>query len=161
MSKSMDTFFRANVGAVILNSQNQVLAFERSKIKGAWQLPQGGIKAGEEPAESVRREIEEETGLHIEELEFIAEFPEWLVYEVPKENRNKKVGRGQVQKWFFFRIINENETKIDLKKTMEKEFCNWQWISMKNLADIAVEFRRDIYLKLNYFIEKEIILKKK
>jgi len=32
-------FFRANAGAVIINSKGQVLAFERSDTKDAWQFP--------------------------------------------------------------------------------------------------------------------------
>ena len=38
-----DNVFRANVGAVIINEEGYVLAFERLKIKGAWQFPQGGL----------------------------------------------------------------------------------------------------------------------
>ncbi len=41
--------FRAGVVAVVTNSRDEVLAFERSDVPGAWQLPQGGIDVGETP----------------------------------------------------------------------------------------------------------------
>lgn len=39
---------------------------ERTRIAGRWTLPGGGIDHGEEPRDAVRREVYEETGLHVE-----------------------------------------------------------------------------------------------
>jgi 8-oxo-dGTP diphosphatase len=38
----------------------------RGPYSGSWDLPGGGIAFGEEPIETLRREVAEETGLHIE-----------------------------------------------------------------------------------------------
>ncbi len=38
----------------------------RTKIAGRWTLPGGGIDHGEDPRDTVRREVHEETGLHVE-----------------------------------------------------------------------------------------------
>ena len=38
----------------------------RTRIEGRWTLPGGGIEHGEEPRDTVRREVYEETGLHVE-----------------------------------------------------------------------------------------------
>jgi 8-oxo-dGTP pyrophosphatase MutT (NUDIX family) len=38
----------------------------RTRIAGRWTLPGGGIDHGEDPRDAVRREVFEETGLHVE-----------------------------------------------------------------------------------------------
>ena len=39
---------------------------DRTRITGLWTLPGGGIDHGEDPRDAVRREVYEETGLHVE-----------------------------------------------------------------------------------------------
>lgn len=53
------------VGAIIFNDAGEVLLQLRSD-NHLWALPGGAMEPGEEPAESVIREVYEETGLKVE-----------------------------------------------------------------------------------------------
>ena len=139
--------FRANVGAVIINSKGKVLALERADVRDAWQLPQGGLEEDETPDTAVLREVEEETGLSTNDLEFLDEYPEWLAYELPEEMRTGKHGRGQVQKWFLF-MLKSPESAIHLEHGEMTEFCRWKWTTLKDLAAVTIPFRRSIYTHL-------------
>lgn len=147
-----DNVFRANAGAVIINNDGYVLAFERLKIKGAWQFPQGGLNENEEPLEAIYREVSEETNISAEKLKLISDYPEWLAYELSQEMRMPKHGRGQVQKWFLFRF-NGSDSNIDVVNVQEKEFKAWKWTRIEDIIDGVPPFKRQIYLKLrNYWI---------
>ncbi len=148
-----DNVFRANVGALIINDNGQTLAFERNDIKDAWQLPQGGIDIGEEPIDALFREIKEETCINKSALKLIDEHPEWLAYELSKEKRSNKTGRGQVQKWFLLRFTGY-EKDIDPENAVEHEFTAWKWTTLKKLTEKTAPFRKNIYKRLEeYFAE--------
>lgn len=136
-------FFRANVGIVVINRAGHVLACERADHLGAWQFPQGGMLASEEPLGAAYRELEEETGIPPDKVELLGEYPEWLAYELPPDSRSSKKGRGQVQKWFLFRFLGSAE---DIRPG--HEFRSWKWMNFGELATITAAFRRPIYTRL-------------
>ena len=51
-----------SVGAVILNPKNEVLIMFQKQNR-YWEIPKGKTEAGENELETMRREIEEETGI--------------------------------------------------------------------------------------------------
>ncbi len=133
--------FRAGVVAVVTNSSDLVLAFERSDVPGAWQLPQGGIDVGETPLGAVWRELGEETGLGSSDVDLIAEHPAWLVYEFPEHVRSDGKRLGQAQRWYFFRALDDSvEPTPD-----DVEFVAWRWVERAWLVDHVVGFRREVY----------------
>lgn len=140
-------YFRAAVGAVVQSPDGRVLAFERSGEPGAWQFPQGGLECGETPEEAVRRELVEETGIPVEAVELVESYPEWLAYELPEAYRNGKKGRGQVIRWFRFRLLG-TESDIDLDGARADEFRDWKWTTLRQLAEETVPFRRAPYRRL-------------
>jgi len=142
-----DNYFRAGVGAIIINDKGEVLALERKNIEGAWQMPQGGIDPGEEPLNAVYREVKEETNIDKNLLTFVAEHPEWLAYELDKGKRSLKHGRGQVQKWFLLRFCGK-DNDIDILNVQEKEFSSWKWMRMNDLISEIVGFKKPVYQKL-------------
>jgi putative (di)nucleoside polyphosphate hydrolase len=135
--------FRASVVAIVVNAANQVMAFERSDLPGEWQLPQGGIDDGELPVEAAWRELEEETGLTVDHVDLIAEFPEWTAYQWPSGAR--KNGRiGQTQRWFTFRVNDDAVEPVP----DGLEFRAWKWVTVEWLVEEAVEFRRPSYRRV-------------
>jgi len=138
-------YFRAGVGAAIVNRSGLVLALERADMPGAWQLPQGGLQASESPLHAVFREVQEETGIPKGELELLDTYPEPLAYELPPEAWSKKTGRGQVGYWFLLRF-HGSETAIHLEKAAE--FSAWQWLPFAQLVTQVVEFRQPVYRRL-------------
>lgn len=136
---------RASVGIIVRKDDGSVLAIERRRNPGAWQLPQGGLNDGEEPIEGAFRELEEETGLARGDVEVVAEHPEWLAYELPSEFRTRKTGLGQVQKWFLFRLAAPEDA---IRLPEDGEARAWAWTRLDDLASSTIEFRRPIYTKL-------------
>ena len=140
-------FFRAGVGAVVRNDRGEVLAFERAEHRGSWQYPQGGIRRDEAPEAAVLRELEEETGIAPTAVELVDTYPGWLAYELPEKWRSKRLGRGQVQQWFLFRLTGA-ESAIDLHRATAGEFAEWRWMTPARVAEVAAEFRREVYRRL-------------
>ena len=72
LSNSLDNaYYRPCVGAMLFNNKGQVwlgkrIADPNKSHSYAWQMPQGGIDLGEDPADAVMRELMEETGLEIQ-----------------------------------------------------------------------------------------------
>jgi 8-oxo-dGTP diphosphatase len=65
---------RVMVTAVI-KKKNKYLLLKRGKKttlwRGKWQFPEGGIKFGESPLDSLKRELKEETGLKLKNAKFL------------------------------------------------------------------------------------------
>jgi len=136
--------FRAGTVAVVRDSSGRVLAFERSDRTGQWQLPQGGIDAGETPVEGVWRELEEETGLTANEVHLVDEYHEWTVYEWPESVKTVGQRLGQAQRWFFFQIDDDNTAP----RPDGVEFVDWKWVQIDWLIDQVVDFRQASYQRV-------------
>lgn len=137
--------YRLGVGILLLNPDG--LAFVGRRIDQtaeAWQLPQGGIDADEDPRAAAFRELREETGITAADL--IAESRDWLAYDlpadiVPKVWRGRF--RGQRQKWYALRFTGR-DADIDLNMH-DPEFDTWRWAPMAELPSLIVPFKRPLY----------------
>lgn len=141
--------YRPNVGAVLFNRAGQVLVARRADqgeaAAGCWQLPQGGIDPGEDPAVAVLRELAEEIGT--DRAEIIGEHPAWLTYDLPEPLIGKALRgryRGQRQRWFALRFLGV-EDDIRLDADPHPEFNAWRWVDLAELPALAVGFKRPIY----------------
>lgn len=62
--------FTVSVGAIILNEENKVLLLDHVlRPQSGWGIPGGFIEPYEQPIEGIRREILEETGIELENIE--------------------------------------------------------------------------------------------
>lgn len=61
----------ATVGGLIFNSAGRVLMIRTQKWSHLWGIPGGKIKRGESSESALRRELREETGLSIRDIEFV------------------------------------------------------------------------------------------
>jgi len=146
--------YRPCVGLVVFNRAG--LAFIGRRIDGpehvdlthAWQMPQGGIDAGEEPWPAALRELREET--NIRSVERIGEIAEWLSYDIPRDLIGQAWNgryRGQTQKWFAVRFAGA-ESEIDIAHpggAHEPEFSAWRWETLENIPELVVPFKRPVY----------------
>lgn len=140
--------YRPGVGVILLNAKNQVFVGRRNDLKeSVWQTPQGGINPGESPRHAALRELVEEIGTN--KVEVLAEAKSWLHYDLPEnmvgQARNGR-WRGQRQKWFIMRYLGA-DSAINIA-TSDPEFNDWRWVSPRQLPQLAVSFKRQVYVSL-------------
>ena len=148
--------YRPCVGQMVINRDGLVWVGCRADAQNDaegrgvwWQMPQGGIDEGEDPAAAAVRELFEETGMH--SVELIAEHPAWVTYELPRDLLGTAWGgrfRGQKQKWFAYRFLGkDSEIIIDppAGEPHRAEFVAWRWAPAAELLDLIVPFKRDVY----------------
>ena len=62
--------FTVSVAAIVINENNEILLLDHVLRPGAsWGIPGGFIEHGEQPADAVRRELYEETGIELTDVE--------------------------------------------------------------------------------------------
>ncbi|MBS0235007.1 MAG: RNA pyrophosphohydrolase [Proteobacteria bacterium] len=146
--------YRPCVGEMVINAEGLVWIGRRADSpddaegRGSWwQMPQGGVDSGEEPAAAARRELFEETA--IVSVDQIAELSRWVTYDLPTELIGVAWGgryRGQRQKWFAYRFTGlDSEINITPPAGLEPEFVEWRWAPAGQLLDLIVPFKRDVY----------------
>ena len=65
--------FTVTAGAIVFNESGQVLLLKhRFRAGSGWGLPGGFLEAGEQPLDALRRELREEIGMEIKDIEVFA-----------------------------------------------------------------------------------------
>ncbi len=114
--------FTVTVGAVILDPQNRVLLLEhRFRPGNGWGVPGGFINPQEQPEDAIRRELREEIGLEVEQLEiaFITTLQQYQQVEI------------------IFRATPGNEAQ-----PRSFEICQAAWFELNALPDGLINYER-------------------
>jgi putative (di)nucleoside polyphosphate hydrolase len=129
---------RPAVGALVLNAQRKLLIGRRSDDpEPHWQFPQGGMKAGEDPADALRRELREELGSG--RFRILDVLPHRTRY-LWSAGRRRKHYDGQSHVWFVVMLDGEPE-----EEHRSEEFSDFAWIEPTELLARTHPIRRRTY----------------
>jgi putative (di)nucleoside polyphosphate hydrolase len=141
--------YRPNVGIMLIAADRRVWIGQRDDNdpgaeQSGWQMPQGGIDAGETPIEAALRELHEEVGT--DKADVLRESVDWFAYDLPAAlaaSMWKGRFKGQAQKWVAMRFTGR-DSDIDIA-TQHPEFRAWRWARARELPGLIVPFKRDVY----------------
>jgi putative (di)nucleoside polyphosphate hydrolase len=155
--------YRPCAGLTVFNRQGLVFVGRRAggpehvDATHVWQMPQGGIDEGEDPYNAALRELYEET--NIKSVEKLGEIPGWITYDIPRDIIGQAWGgkyRGQKQKWYALRFTGDDR-EINVTSPAgghAPEFIDWRWVSLRELPDLVVPFKRATYEQVVMEFEK-------
>jgi 8-oxo-dGTP diphosphatase len=105
-----------------------VLRRAQEPYRGHWELPGGFVEAGERPAESIKREVFEETGLHVETPNIIGAYTSRY---------------GDEGKWTVDVAFHCQATPGEMKLSIES--LEAAWVSIEQIPPLAFEGERKAF----------------
>ena len=129
----------------MLNANNEVWWGKRVR-EHSWQFPQGGIKYGESPEQTMFRELEEETGLLPQHVKIIGRTRDWLRYEVPDHFIKREI---RSLSWPETNLVSlrmvGRDCDVNFSASSHPEFDAWRWHDYWVPLDTVIEFKRGVY----------------
>lgn len=145
--KRPDYLYRSGVGIMIVNQDRDIFVGKRiDNHSDAWQMPQGGLDAGEIEDIAMFRELKEETGIGDDVVRVLKKSEGYYYYNLPYKLQKKFWGGkylGQKQKWYLLEFLG-SEDVINIH-TEHPEFSAWKWVSKHNMLNEIVSFKRGLY----------------
>ena len=136
--------YRHGVGMMVFNDKKQIFVGKRIDNQEAWQMPQGGVDKGENVEAAAKRELYEETG--IQSIRIIKKSDKEYIYDLPDHLLGKiwkGKYKGQKQTWYLMKFLGpDSEININQK---HPEFNEWKWVSIDELPNLIVSFKKDLY----------------
>jgi putative (di)nucleoside polyphosphate hydrolase len=140
--------YRKNVGIIVMNPAGKLLWCRRFG-QDAWQFPQGGIEADENPEQALYRELDEETGIQPSQVQLLGHTREWLSYRIPRQYTRKKrdeICIGQKQMWYLLKMV-DGGIRFSANNASPPEFDQWCWVDYWYPVEHVIPFKREVYLK--------------
>ena len=146
--------YRKGIGAIVVNTKMEMIAFQREDFKNRWQGVEGGIEKKDTPLETLFKETSEEIGLKQEDYTILKETKNFIRYKFPEYwTKNSKKGRdgfdGQEKKFFLIQLKNDNY-EFNFKSTDEaQEFASSKIVTnMEDFLEEITDFKRDMYVEV-------------
>jgi bis(5'-nucleosidyl)-tetraphosphatase len=133
-----------SAGAIIFRKEGERLLFlllhypsSSRAQKEYWDLPKGHIEKGEKPEDTVKREVEEETGL--KDIKFLKGFKETIKYFFKWKNKN-------ILKFVTFYLVGTKTKNVKVSF----EHLGFEWLPYeKALARLTFKNAKDVLQKAN------------
>jgi putative (di)nucleoside polyphosphate hydrolase len=144
----LDHLYRSGVGIVVISQEKKIFVGKRiDNHSNAWQMPQGGLDAGESEDKAMFRELKEETS--ITNIKVLAKSSKYFYYNLPYKLQKKFWGGkflGQKQRWYLVKFLGDDKI-IDVN-TESPEFSEWKWVSKDEITNVIVAFKKSLYLNV-------------
>jgi len=132
-------FPEPTVGALIFNPEGKIFLMKSHKWGNKYVMPGGHIELGEKMEDALKREVKEETGLDVYDIDFNP-FQEFIYGKLFWEKRH----------FIFFDFACKTKSKT---VTLNSEGQDYVWVSMQKALKLPIESytRKAIreYLKKN------------
>lgn len=138
--KPLPRIKQKSIGAIILNAQNQVLLMFSAQNK-YWEFPKGKVERGERELDTLKREMEEETG--IRRFRLHPSFREYLYYTF-------RVNNQIIQKVVVYYLF-----KTGAAVKLSDEHSDYKWVNPDEVAQCLKHVnQRDLMRRVQYFLQK-------
>jgi len=111
-----------SAGAIVFRRDKGIKYLLLKYEEGHWDFAKGHIEKGEDEETTVRREVEEETG--IKQIDFIKDFKEKIHYFFRAEGKT-------IYKEVFFYLVETKEEKVKLSF----EHIGYEWLDYEKALE--------------------------
>jgi nucleoside triphosphatase len=118
-------FPEPTIGALIFNDTGQLFLMRSHKFKGQYVIPGGHIELGETMEEALHREVREETGLSVRDVEFVG-IQEFVFDPVFWKKRH-------------FIFIDFSCTTDESEVVLNEEGQSYCWASLEECGELDIE----------------------
>ena len=113
------------VGALIFNNEGKLFLMRSHKWKNSYTVPGGHIELGETIEDTLNREIKEETGLDIYDIEFVL-FQEFIFDDAFWKRKH----------FIFFDFAAKTDSN---EVTLNDEAQDYAWVSLDEVFDLVMD----------------------
>jgi nucleoside triphosphatase len=122
---SKQQFPEPTVGALIFNPKGQLFLMRSHKWRHRWVIPGGHIELGERLEQALVREVQEETGLEIFDIQFLM-FQEFIYDEAFWKERH----------FIFF----DYTCKTNMEQArLNSEAQAYQWVTLEQALELPID----------------------